>query len=92
MKKILILLCSLLLSVSLVGCGYDRKINEPEYELYGGRLFYVIDTNDFGYLIVDPETRVQYIQISSSQFARMITLVDAEGKPILYEGDLEVGK
>ena len=90
MNKLLILLYGLLLCISFVGCTYDKKVNEPKYESYGGRLFYVIDTDDYGYLIVDPETRVQYIQISTSQYARMITLVDADGKPILYEGSLEV--
>ena len=86
-KKLLILLCSLLLSISLIGCGSESN---RERVTYCGREFLEIYYyDDYSSLLVDVETRVQYLQIGSGQSARLTTIVDAEGKPILYEGDLE---
>jgi len=59
----------------------------------GGREFVFIQYDgDYGYIYVDVETRVQYLQISGGNAGRMTVLLDAEGKPILYEGDLEVSE
>lgn len=94
-KKLLILLCSLLLGVSLVGCGSDGS-NESENlstVTIGGREFIVI--SDYPYidegsrLYVDVETKIQYLFIDSGYEGGLTVLVDAEGKPILYEGVIE---
>lgn len=94
-KKIMILLCSLLLSISLVGYGCSESNNNEkdittEYIEFGDREFLRIRYgDDYGYVYVDVETKVQYLQFGAGQSARIVVLVDAEGKPILYEGSLE---
>lgn len=91
-KKLSILICSLLLSVSLVGCGSES--NNGKYEILGNRTYLIIDytalDNISHKILVDTETKVQYLYITNGHAGGMSVLVDAEGKPILYEGDLEV--
>lgn len=95
-KKLLILLCSLLLSVSLVGCGSENKSeNEKnittEYVTFADREYLLVTHEDeFGHVYVDVETKVQYLHIGRGQYSTMTILIDADGKPILYEGKLEV--
>lgn len=89
MKKIKLLLCSLLLSVSLTGCNN----NTGDQITIADRPFIIVSKADMRlgeyYLLVDKETRVQYLMNSSSYTSGITVLVDADGKPILYEGDVE---
>lgn len=87
-KKLLILLCSLLLSVSLVGCGDPESVSNPTIK-YGSR-FLDINTGKYTCIIIDKETKVQYLYAGYGSAGGLTILVDAEGKPILYEGNLEV--
>lgn len=90
-NKLLIFLSLLMLSISLVGCGSDSSpedISNQEYVLTGGRVFVRMDYDD-GYLLVDRETRVQYFTYGFLKNRSMSILVDADGKPILYEGELK---
>ena len=96
-KKILILLCSLLLSVSLVGCVKDSYQDDVDFvsevNIAGRSFKYIPGTakNWYDYsMLVDKETRVQYLHEHGYQHGGLVVIVDAEGKPILYEGDLEV--
>ncbi len=41
------------------------------------------------YIWVDRETRVQYLVITSGQGAGVTPLIDAEGRPLLYRGNLD---
>ena len=97
MKKILILLCSLLLSVSLVGCVKDSYQDNGDFVsevTIAGRSFKQIPGTADGYgrysILIDKKTRVQYLWDCDYQRGGLTVLVDAEGKPILYEGELEV--
>lgn len=92
MKKIKLLLCCLLLSISLVGCGGEPGNND--YKEINGRLFLVIESeesinNKYWELFVDVETKVQYVKFEGGYQGPMSVLVDADGKPILYEGEVE---
>lgn len=96
-KKLLILLCSLLLSVSLVGCGKDSYQDNEDFVSevnIAGRSFKYIPGNAKGWyryaILVDKETRVQYLHEHEYHMGGLVVIVDAEGKPILYEGNLEV--
>ncbi len=40
-------------------------------------------------VLVDRQTRVQYLSVSISSGGGLTVLVDAAGKPLLYEGDLD---
>ncbi|WP_461226237.1 DUF6440 family protein [Lacticaseibacillus suihuaensis] len=40
-------------------------------------------------VLVDCQTRVQYLSVSIGSGGGLTVLVDAEGKPLLYDGDLD---
>lgn len=89
MKKLSIILCCLLLSISLIGCGKDEE--KSNFISVGNRTFYVISSDEQYVawdIYVDTETKVQYIYFrgDNSYCSAMSILVDADGKPILYEG------
>lgn len=102
-KKLLIFLSLLMLSISLVGCGSDdpepEYVNGNEVVHFGNRTFLKIPTYEDGedvhimledvFLFVDTETSVQYLYLDGYRRAVMEVIVDADGKPILYEGELE---
>lgn len=101
MKKLFIFMMCLMLSFSLTGCskydvdGTDWNGNSGKFTdcADGDILFrfhtFRLDNDD--YLYVDKETRVQYLFINNgnSYGSGCVVLVDADGKPILYEGELE---
>ena len=60
----------------------------------GNSVNLLLDSKETSNIYVDTETKVQYMIINGDEsFASsMSILVDAEGKPILYEGDLEVSE
>ena len=94
MKKLSIILCCLLLSISLTGCGDKDEEGSMKEIIIGDRTFIEIYdefTTNFGEfrILVDKETKVQYLRDSGYQQGGLEVLVDADGKPILYEGSLE---
>lgn len=88
-KKLLIFLSSLMLSVSLVGCGSNSEDGVFEYRQIGDRTFVVINNTPNDCIYVDINTKVQYVRFTGGYQGSMSVLVDADGKPILYEGELE---
>ena len=98
MKKLRLIFYGLLLSVALVGCGKGDSVNKDvtyKYNYYGGRKFLVINyedgfTDTSAYKIyVDTETRVQYIAFDVHNYSSPShALIDADGKPILYDGEI----
>ena len=66
---------------------------DVEYEDDDNGRFYFIDNGDLPEewnmfdIIVDKETRVQYLQDSDGY--SLTPLIDSEGKPILYDGDFD---
>lgn len=96
MKKLSIILCCLLLSISLTGCGFRDRIEhakeawkEAEEEVINNNKFYSISAGDGNHIYVDKETRVQYLFVREGYGGGLTVLVDADGKPILYEGSFE---
>ena len=78
-KKPLVVLVSLLLVVLLCSCG----LNSSETDTDGNDNRMVIIFNDgFCTIYVDTETGCQYFSKSS---AGTCLMVDAEGKPLLYD-------
>lgn len=91
-KKLRLILCCLLLGVSLAGCGGKDEESIKEI-IIGDRTFIEIYdefTTNFGEcrILVDKETKVQYLRDSGYQQGGLEVIVDADGKPILYEGEL----
>ena len=96
MKKLRLIFCLLLLSISLAGCGFSDRIEyakeaweEAEEEVIKNNKFYSIDAGNGDSIYIDKETRVQYLFIREGYGGGLTVLVDADGKPILYEGGFE---
>lgn len=79
--------------VALTGCTSNRN-NEIEPKIDESRLVKISETKGFGsyteYILYDKETLVMYICIekrtSYSGHAGLTVMLDADGKPLLYNG------
>lgn len=101
MKKLFIFACCLIFSFSLMGCSkYDVDntdwngnsgvfIDCPDGDILSRFCTFRLDNDD--YLYVDKETRVQYLFINNGNGygSGCVALIDSDGKPLLYEGELE---
>ena len=83
MKK-LILICCLLFSISLVGCS--DKPNDDVIDARDNNRFISIYLGNSDYIYVDKESGVQYLYIYNGSAGDVEILLDADGKPLLYEG------
>lgn len=91
MKKLIAVFLTIVFAFGLVGCGAKEGEEAHVFPL-DDRFYIVVDTNDshgVSYLIVDRETRVQYLFIDSGYQGGMSVVLGADGKPLLYEGELE---
>lgn len=94
MKKISIFINMFILSISLIGCApsaeytNEGRISHHKTIQIGERTFIPLndDLIDFA-VYVDEKTRVVYTY--SSKTCMFSVLIDADGKPMLYEGELE---
>lgn len=87
MKKIFAVLATLMLSVTLVGCSANPA--ERTYTDDIPSRFMIIEQSDLWQVVVDQETKVMYT-VSDSSYNRgnFTMLVDSDGTPLLYEGEL----
>lgn len=83
MKKIMI---SLIIVTTIIGLAYILKdIVGIESKADNAR-FIKIDEYDYGYIVYDKQTKVEYAVSNGSYNRGTITLlVDQEGKPLLYK-------
>ena len=82
MKRILaIILLVILLCFTLIGC--TRNINTERIEQNDNR-FAVIFNDGFAIVYVDKTTGVQYFSRAN---CGTCVVVDADGKPLIYEGE-----
>lgn len=96
-KKILILLVCCFMMFSLVGCNSDNSNKQPDNTqnvqenkpLYNPYHFVILHTDRRGWAIAyHYETKVMYVISNTSYNVGVFTvMVDADGKPLLYEGD-----
>lgn len=96
-KKILIILLALIIPICLlfVGCGTKSE----NYQDNSSERFVIIEkvqdefegvdgiTIDI-YIVVDKETRIMYFYCSGFESFEFETMLDKDGKPLLYEGEL----
>lgn len=93
MKKARLIFCGLLLSVALVGCGKEGEVYDVDYMTIADHTFKVV-TEETGVglgtraIYIDVDTKVQYVRFNSGYYGSMSILVDADGKPILYDGEI----
>ena len=88
MKKILSLILCLMLSCSLVGCGSEGDSN-IKFRMVNGRPFMDINIEAGDHILIDINERTQYLMYYDyGRMSGMTLLVDSEGKPLLYEGEI----
>ena len=91
MKKLIAIILCAVLCLGLVGCSVpanatnDTKEEETESL---PRMVVVFDKN-YIRIYVDTETRVMYATYVSNVGAAMTIMVDPDGKPLLWEGELK---
>lgn len=89
MKRILsVILLIIICCFMFVGCG--RKNDVIKTTELDSRFKIINDTNDgLGYsqIIVDTETGVMYLFRGEGYRGGLTVMVDADGKPLIYEGD-----
>jgi ABC-type oligopeptide transport system substrate-binding subunit len=88
MKKFVVLLVALLLIFgALSGCSKNASETSTEND---SRFYYLKDTNSglsYNMIIVDKETGVMYLFHGAGYKGGLTTMVDAEGKPLIYDGE-----
>ena len=86
-KKLLSLLLLLILPVCLLftGCDIEDKKEDSRFvEVY----YTYISGENYIQILVDKETRVMYLFKNGYKAGGLTVMVDADGKPLLYEGEL----
>lgn len=96
-KKILIVLLSLIIPICLLFAGCGTK--SDNYQDNDSERFVIVERvqhnfrDDSGnpvdfYILVDKETRIMYFMVSGNYRFDMETMLDEDGKPLIYEGEL----
>ena len=88
MKK---LIAILMLAVMLVGCGASSESDAIDGEKSNQKRFVSVEKRSWAYeIMVDRETRVMYVVSDGSyNHGTFTVMVDENGKPLTWEGDLE---
>ena len=87
MKRILLILLSVLCLTAFCGCE-DKTIGETECISQNINMIKVYSELDGFVVYVHKETRVMYIYIHYS-YPSLTVMVDENGKPLLWEGEIE---
>jgi hypothetical protein len=84
MKKIFAVAVATIICFALAGCRNSEEINER---------FFILDNPKSGLysIVVDKETCVMYLLRKSDYGGGITALLDADGKPLIYEGDGNYG-
>lgn len=85
-KKIIALVISLGLLITLVGC--DDDILQEENCQYGNSMFITVERARNWDIVYHNKTKVMYV-VSDDAYncGSFVLLVDADGKPMLYKGE-----
>lgn len=85
-KKVIALVISLGLLITLVGCDYD--IAQAENFHYGNSMFITIERAEDWNIVYHNKTKVMYaVSKDAYNCGNFALLVDADGKPMLYKGE-----
>lgn len=78
-----------MLSVTLAGCGPNKSQEAQSYSEDVPSRFVVIERGDYWHVVADQETKVMYtVSMGSYNTGNFTMLVDSDGTPLLYEGEL----
>lgn len=85
-KKVIALVISLGLLITLVGCDCDIVQTESCY--YGNSMFITVEQARNWNIVYHNKTKVMYVVSNSAyNYGNFTLLVDADGKPMLYKGE-----
>lgn len=89
-KKILCLVLIVMMFLTCVGCGSQMETVQDTKESTNASMFVLVEsaTSDIGYRIVyHKETKVMYaVSAGYSNTGIFTVMLDADGKPLLWEG------
>lgn len=89
-KKLAILLSTLVLALSLVGCANAtvETTYDPDAEELVPSMFIAVETSSSWRIVYHRETKVMYaVSWGSYNSGAFTLLVDENGDPLLYEGE-----
>ena len=90
-KKLFCLLLLLVLPVCLLftGCSKTAQSSNTGEEFIVGDIILVkiVKTSNFS-IFVDKNTRVMYLYNTTNYQGGLTVMLDADGKPLIYEGEL----
>lgn len=87
MKKLIVML---ILTVMLVGCGNSGEFDVGDGEKSNQDRFVLVEYSLSCSIMVDRETRVMYaVSNGAYNHGTFTVMVDENGKPLTWEGDLE---
>ena len=85
-KKVIALVISLGLLITLVGC--DDDILQEESYYYESSMFITVERARNWNIVYHNKTKVMYVVSNSAyNYGNFALLVDADGKPMLYKGE-----
>lgn len=85
-KKVIALVISLGLLITLVGC--DDDILQEENCQYENSMFITVEQAKNWNIVYHNKTKVMYVVSNSAyNYGNFALLVDADGKPMLYKGE-----
>lgn len=92
MKKIICCIMVVLMMLSFVGCKNNEQQEKPQNTTikFANNIEFVLIKNE-GYildLLVCKQTKVVYLYVNGVNKGALEVLVDENGKPILWEGEL----
>jgi len=93
-QKFIKSIIGLLVFISICSCGGTERYNDyDEKELHTGQSRFIVlrNTKDFSSfeIIVDKETRVQYLLFVEGYKAGLTPLLDEKGNISLYQGEIK---
>lgn len=91
-KTMYILILVILLCLTSCDIEIPHKVEEVTKEYDYGRfiqVYHAICGNEDLIIYVDKETKVQYLAIDMYYGSGITILLDENGKPLLYQGELE---
>ena len=83
--RILLIIMRLITTIAITGC---EESVEDNVEVHYAIEFIKIEDNGI-YIIVHKDTRVMYMFVNAYKKGGLVVMVDAEGKPLLYEGEID---
>lgn len=89
MKRVVaIMILIILLVISVSGCGAKTESGNREYVVCDGITMILVENGDYFNIYVHKETRVMYIGESNTYQGSMSIMLDENGDPLLWDGDL----